>query len=82
MLAVVAALQRAGDFSSAQNDLTILVPPYDPADIFVPSYTEGPSERAAQPEGGSVDAAAAATRWAAFPPLIKSLHGATYHTLI
>ena len=71
MLAVVAALQRAGDFSSAQKDLTILVPPYDPADIFLPSYTDAPSVRSSDATEG-IDAAPP-TGWAAVPPCTGSL---------
>lgn len=49
MLAVVAALQRSGDFSN-QQDLTVLVPPYDPADIFLPSYATPAAPEGAEEE--------------------------------
>jgi hypothetical protein len=37
VLAIVGAMQRGADLNQ-QTDLTILVPPYDPAEIFSPSY--------------------------------------------
>lgn len=36
VLAIVAAMQRGAEMK--ETDLTILVPPYDPAEIFFPSY--------------------------------------------
>ena len=62
MLAVVAALQRSGDFSN-QQDLTVLVPPYDPADIFLPSYAAAAAPERAD-EAAPLPAAAAAARCA------------------
>ena len=43
MLAIVAQLQRGAEPKAGQ-DLTILVPPYDPAHIFRPSYEPESSE--------------------------------------
>ena len=43
MLAVVAQLQRGAEPKAGQ-DLTVLVPPYDPTHIFRPSYEPESSE--------------------------------------
>ncbi len=45
VLAVVGALQRAADGPRALPDVTLLVPPYDPADVFYPSYARDSNER-------------------------------------
>ncbi len=37
VLAIVAAMQRGAE-PNKESDLIILVPPYDPAEIFSPSY--------------------------------------------
>lgn len=37
VLAIVGAMHRSAEMD-LQRDLTILVPPYDPAEIFSPSY--------------------------------------------
>lgn len=52
MLAIVAQLQRGAE-PKANQDLTILVPPYDPAHIFSLSYeqdeTDVQADRCAAP---------------------------------
>ena len=58
VLAVAAALARAVDGPRALSDVTLLVPPYDPAEIFFPSYAH-------EEPGGARGAAAAAAAAAA-----------------